>query len=146
MDEIARCAGPGCTRSLTRLATGRPRRYCGDNCRQQARRAQVRAAEAERLRLIQLAEARAAAAAAALQLEQDTAALPALAARLAAAAAGADRSALSAALTAFAGTARRAEVLARRQFDEAGRAALLGVRPAIPGPGSSDRKYAGATA
>ena len=131
---------------LTPLATGRPRRYCGDNCRQQAKRARDRAAEAERLRLVHLAEATAAAAAAAVQLEQDTAAVPGLAAALAAAAAGADRSALAAALTAFAGTARRIEVLAREQFDEASRAALLGVRPAISARGSRDRENAGAAA
>ena len=58
-DTAARCAGPGCGRHLARAATGRPARYCGDNCRQAARRAKVRAAEEVAARAARLAEARA---------------------------------------------------------------------------------------
>ena len=58
-DTAARCAGPGCGRPLARAATGRPARYCGDNCRQAARRAKVRAAEETAARAARLAEARA---------------------------------------------------------------------------------------
>ena len=58
-DTVARCAGPGCGRPLARAATGRPARYCGDNCRQAARRAKVRAAEEAAARAARLAEAKA---------------------------------------------------------------------------------------
>ena len=60
MNDVARCAGPGCARPLNRAATGRPAKYCGDNCRQAARREKVRAAQAERDRAEQLAAAKAA--------------------------------------------------------------------------------------
>ena len=60
MNDVARCAGPGCARPLNRPATGRPAKYCGDNCRQAAHREQVRAAQAERDRAGQLAAAKAA--------------------------------------------------------------------------------------
>lgn len=33
------CAGPGCDRTIPTASTGRPRLYCGDACRQRARRA-----------------------------------------------------------------------------------------------------------
>ena len=60
MDDVVRCAGPGCGRPLNRPATGRPARYCGGNCRQAAHREKVRAAQAERDRADQLAAAKAA--------------------------------------------------------------------------------------
>ena len=60
MNDVTRCAGPGCARPLNRPATGRPAKYCGDNCRQAAHRDQVRAAQAERERADQLAAAKAA--------------------------------------------------------------------------------------
>ncbi len=60
MNDVTRCAGPGCTRPLNRAATGRPPRYCGDNCRQAAHREKARAAQAERDRAGQLAAAKAA--------------------------------------------------------------------------------------
>ncbi len=56
-DTAARCAGPGCGRPLARAATGRPARYCGDNCRQAAHRAKARAAEEAAARAARLAEA-----------------------------------------------------------------------------------------
>jgi hypothetical protein len=59
-DTVARCAGPGCGRPLARAATGRPARYCGDNCRQAAHREKVRAAQAEQERAGRLAAAKAA--------------------------------------------------------------------------------------
>ena len=59
-DTVARCAGPGCGRPLARAATGRPARYCGDNCRQVAHRAKVRAAKEAAAREARLAEATAA--------------------------------------------------------------------------------------
>ena len=58
-DTAARCAGPGCGRPLARAATGRPARYCGDNCRQAAHRAKARAAEEAAARAARLAEAKA---------------------------------------------------------------------------------------
>jgi len=58
-DTVVRCAGPGCGRPIGRAATGRPARYCGDNCRQAARRARVRAEEEGAARAARLAEARA---------------------------------------------------------------------------------------
>ncbi len=60
MNDVVRCAGPGCARPLNRPATGRPAKYCGDNCRQAAHREKVRAAQAERDRADQLAAAKAA--------------------------------------------------------------------------------------
>ena len=60
MNDVLRCAGPGCARPLNRPATGRPARYCGDNCRQAAHREKVRAAQAEQDRADQLAAAKAA--------------------------------------------------------------------------------------
>jgi hypothetical protein len=60
VNDVARCAGPGCARPLNRPATGRPATYCGDNCRQAAHREKVRAAQAERDRAGQLAAAKAA--------------------------------------------------------------------------------------
>jgi len=60
VDDVVRCAGPGCTRPLNRPATGRPAKYCGDNCRQAAHRDKVRAEQAERDRAGQLAAAKAA--------------------------------------------------------------------------------------
>ncbi len=60
MNDVVRCAGPGCTRPLNRPATGRPAKYCGGNCRQAAHREQVRVAQAERDRADQLAAAKAA--------------------------------------------------------------------------------------
>jgi hypothetical protein len=59
-DAVARCAGPGCGRPLARAATGRPARYCGDNCRQAARRARVRAEQEAAARAARLGQARAA--------------------------------------------------------------------------------------
>jgi hypothetical protein len=59
-DTAARCVGPGCGRPLARASTGRPARYCGDNCRQAAHRAKVRAAEEAAARAARLAEAKAA--------------------------------------------------------------------------------------
>ena len=61
MDDVARCAGPGCRRPLSRAGTGRPGRYCGANCRQAAHRARVRAEEEAAARAARLAEAKAAA-------------------------------------------------------------------------------------
>jgi hypothetical protein len=61
-DDDARCAGPGCLRTLGRAATGRRARYCGPNCRQAARREKVRAAEETAARAARLADARATAA------------------------------------------------------------------------------------
>ncbi len=58
-DTAARCAGPGCGRPLARAATGRPARYCGNNCRQAARRARVRAEEEAAARAARLGQARA---------------------------------------------------------------------------------------
>ena len=60
MNDVLRCAGPGCARPLNRPATGRPATYCGDNCRQAAHREKVRAAQAEQDRADQLAAAKAA--------------------------------------------------------------------------------------
>ena len=60
MNDVVRCAGPGCGRPLNRPATGRPAKYCGDNCRQAAHREKVRAAQAERERAERLAAAKAA--------------------------------------------------------------------------------------
>jgi len=59
VNDVVRCAGPGCARPLNRPATGRPAKYCGDNCRQAAHREKVRAAQAERERAGQLAAAKA---------------------------------------------------------------------------------------
>jgi hypothetical protein len=59
VNDVVRCAGPGCGRPLNRPATGRPAKYCGDNCRQAAHREKVRAAQAERERAGQLAAAKA---------------------------------------------------------------------------------------
>jgi hypothetical protein len=61
MDDTVttRCAALGCGRAVTRAATGRPARYCGDNCRQAARRARVRAEEEAAARAARHAEARA---------------------------------------------------------------------------------------
>lgn len=58
-DTVTRCAGPGCGRPLARAATGRPARYCGDNCRQAARRARVRAEQEAAERAARLDQARA---------------------------------------------------------------------------------------
>ena len=60
MNDVVRCGGPGCARPLNRPATGRPAKYCGDNCRQAAHREKVRAAQAERDRAERLAAAKAA--------------------------------------------------------------------------------------
>ena len=60
MYDVARCAGPGCGRPLTRLGTGRRPKYCGQNCRKAAQRERDRVAEAERERAELLAAARAA--------------------------------------------------------------------------------------
>jgi hypothetical protein len=60
VNDVVRCAGPGCARPLNRPATGRPAKYCGDNCRQAAHREKVRAAQAEQDRANQLAAAKAA--------------------------------------------------------------------------------------
>ena len=60
MNDVTRCAGPGCARPLNRPATGRPAKYCGGNCRQAAHREQARAAQVERDRADQLAAAKAA--------------------------------------------------------------------------------------
>jgi hypothetical protein len=59
MDDAARCAGPGCGRALDRAATGRRALYCGQNCRQAARRARARAEEEAAARAARLAEAKA---------------------------------------------------------------------------------------
>jgi hypothetical protein len=59
MDDTARCAGPGCGRTLNRAATGRRSLYCGANCRQAAHRARVRAEEEAAARAARLAEAKA---------------------------------------------------------------------------------------
>jgi hypothetical protein len=59
MDDVARCAGPYCSRPLPRAATGRRPLYCGQNCRQAARRARVRAGEEAAARAARLAGARA---------------------------------------------------------------------------------------
>lgn len=59
--DVARCGAPYCGQPLTPAATGRRPRYCSVNCRQAARRARVRAEEADAARAAQLAEARAAA-------------------------------------------------------------------------------------
>ncbi len=59
MNDVVRCAGPGCGRPLNRPATGRPARYCGGNCRQAAHREKVRAAQAERERAERIAAAKA---------------------------------------------------------------------------------------
>jgi len=59
MDDVARCAGPHCGRPLARAATGRRALYCGQNCRQAARRARIRAAEEAAARAARLAGARA---------------------------------------------------------------------------------------
>jgi hypothetical protein len=59
MHDSARCAGPGCAQPLKRPATGRPAKYCSDNCRQAAHREKVRAARAEQERAEQLAAAKA---------------------------------------------------------------------------------------
>ena len=56
-DNRQRCAGPSCHRVIEVKPTGRPALYCGDNCRQAARRGRVREIEAAR----QLAERLAAA-------------------------------------------------------------------------------------
>jgi hypothetical protein len=61
VDDAARCAGPGCGRTLNRAATGRRSLYCGQNCRQAGRRARVRAEEEAAARTARLAEAKAAA-------------------------------------------------------------------------------------
>jgi len=59
VNDAARCAGPGCGRPLNRPATGRPAKYCGDNCRQAAHREKVRAAErAAQLAAVKAATAR----------------------------------------------------------------------------------------
>ncbi len=59
MYDVARCAGPGCGRPLTRLGTGRRPKYCGQNCRKAAQRERDRIAEAERQRVVQFAAAKA---------------------------------------------------------------------------------------
>jgi hypothetical protein len=119
------CAGPGCGRPLPSRGTGRPGRYCGANCRQAARRARIRAEEAEQLRRTQLAEAKDTATQAGRLLAQEARAAGALAAAVAAAAAGDDWRALADARTAFRDMTRAVEALATRQFDAAARAARL---------------------
>ncbi len=141
--RVTLCAGPGCGQPLSPKGTGRPRRYCCGNCRQAAKRARDRAAEAERVRLIRLAEASAAAAEAEQQAKQDAAAMAGLAAAVTAAAAGTDRRALGDALMALGEAARRLQAAARRQFDEAGLAAQLDARPAIPAAAFRDGRRGG---
>lgn len=132
MTRTAKCDGPGCCRTLTRHGTGRPARYCGANCRQAARRARIRAEEAEQLRLAQLAEARATAAEAGRLLRQETKVAGTPAEAVAATAAGDDWPALNAARTAFREMARTVEALAARQFDAAARATrLAAAAPAV---------------
>ena len=125
MTRTATCGRPGCGQPLPRHGTGRPARYCSANCRQAARRARIRADEAERLRRTQWAEARADAADAGRLLAQEAQAAGALAAAVARAAGGDDWPALAAARTVFRDMARAVEALATRQFDAAARAARL---------------------
>jgi hypothetical protein len=115
--DAARCAGPGCGKPLTRLATGRPARYCGPNCRKAAQRDRDRRAEAERQRAAQLAGARAAAARAWRPLEEDVHEVAELARAVLACAAGEDRHDLAVKLAEFREAARRVETLALSYFD-----------------------------
>jgi uncharacterized Zn finger protein (UPF0148 family) len=116
-DDVVQCAGPGCGQPLTRLATGRPARYCGPNCRKAAQRDRDRQAEAARQRAAQLAAARAAAARSWRQLEEDAHETGDLAAAIVAYAAGQDRRDLTVKLAEFRDTARRVEALAIEYFD-----------------------------
>jgi hypothetical protein len=128
-DDVARCAGPGCGQPLTRLATGRPARYCGPNCRKAAQRDRDRRAEAELQLAAWLAAARAAAARSWHQLGEDAHAAGGLAAAVVTHAAGHDRQDLTAKLAEFRETARRVEALAIEYFD----AAALATRLTAPG-------------
>jgi hypothetical protein len=119
MHEVVRCAGPGCNRPLTRLGTGRPPKYCGPNCRQAAKRARDRAAEAERQRALRLAEAKATAARTWRPLEEISREAEELAAAVLAYAAGGDRRDLTAKLAELHGAVGQLERLAMTYFDAA---------------------------
>ena len=134
MDDVARCAGPGCGRPLTRPGTGRPASYCGPNCRQAAHRERVRQAEAERQRRVQLAEARAAAARSWRHLEEDATEAADLAGAVVAYAAGTSRHDLVIKLAEFREAGRRVEDLALAYFDATARAAQLAGQPGAGTP------------
>lgn len=125
MNDVARCAGPGCGKPLTRLATGRPPRYCGPNCRKAAQRDRDRRADAERQRAEQLATARAAANRAWRHLEEDAYEAGELASAVVTYAAADDRHALAVKLAEFREAARRVEALAIEYSDATALAARL---------------------
>jgi hypothetical protein len=117
MDEVARCAGPGCNKPLTRLGTGRPPKYCGPNCRKAAQRERDRAAEAQRQWARRLADAKGTAAAAWRPLEETAREAEELAGAVLAYAAGSDRVDLAAKLAEWHETAGQLEQLAITYFD-----------------------------
>jgi hypothetical protein len=130
MSDVIRCAGPGCDKPLTRLATGRPPKYCGPNCRKAAQRARDRAAEAGRRRALLLAEAQAAAAGSWRPLEEAANEAAELAGAVLAYAASGTRTDLAAKLAEFHEVARQLEDYATTYFDATELAGQLEAEPA----------------
>jgi hypothetical protein len=112
MDDVLRCAGPGCGRPLTRLATGRPALYCSANCRKAGQRERDRIAEAERQRVVQLADANAARARLWRPLEETALEAGELAGAVLDYAAGGNSQDLAVKLAEFRTSARQLETLA----------------------------------
>jgi uncharacterized Zn finger protein (UPF0148 family) len=117
VNDVLRCAGPGCSRPLVRLGTGRPPRYCGPNCRKAAQRARDRAADNDRQRAEQLAGAQETAARTWRPLEEASRDTEELAAAVLSYAAGADRRDVAAKLAELHQAVRQLEHLAMTYVD-----------------------------
>jgi hypothetical protein len=128
MDDVARCARPGCSRPLTRRVTGRPARYCGPNCRKAGQRERDRRARAEQQRAAQLAKARVAVARERRRLEQHVERAPELAAEVVELASEDNRQALDLALYLYREEASGIEIAALKYFTAAARVAQLNGR------------------
>jgi hypothetical protein len=117
MDDVARCAGPGCEQPLARQSTGRPARYCSPRCRKAAQRKRDRQAEAERWLAAAAADLPAAIAQARRTLEAQIDRAGDLAAAVVDLAAGGnDRDELISVLEAYRGKAIDVEIAARIYF------------------------------
>ena len=126
MSDVARCAGPGCDRPLSRAAAGRRREYCGSACRKAAQRVRDRQAAAERQRAIRLADATSAAVRSWLPLQRARREIARLADAVLAYADGDDRQDLEAKLAGFREACSRLENLAAEHFEAAALAGQLG--------------------
>jgi hypothetical protein len=129
MDDVARCAGPGCEQPLARQSTGRPARYCSPRCRKAAQRERDRQAEAERWLAAAARDLPAAVTQARRNLEDHVDRAGDLAAAVVELAAGGnDRDELISVLAAYRTEAAYVELYARIYFDATEYAARLAGR------------------